>query len=175
MRARSPRLNMAGVPPCGQTLLLQRGWSKNLIWFFFFISIEKPGNMCLRDTNTCRSAKNRKQASSQQFPMHILDRWWCFIKKPLPFLFPVPYFQASSSLRYHFPSAFPWWEWWYWSGDVGSSTTTFVFCPAEICVALQQYEIISCSWASLSRGNCTERRYLLSNIHIPSGHALIRL
>lgn len=33
-----------------------------------FISTEKPGNVCLRDINTRRSAKNWKQAASRQFP-----------------------------------------------------------------------------------------------------------
>lgn len=139
-----------------------------------FISTEKPGNMCLRDINTRRSAKNWKQASSQEFPCSYWtggDVLW----RNLCLLFPMPYFQALSCLRLHFPSAFPWWEWWYWSGGVGSSSATFGSCPTEICVALQHSEIISSSWVSLSRGSYTERRCLLSNIHIPSGHALIRL
>lgn len=71
---------------------------KNGFAFFFFLnSTEKPGNTCPRDINTCRSAKNWKQASSLQFPIHILERWWCFIKKPLSSLFPMPYFQALPS------------------------------------------------------------------------------
>lgn len=127
----SPRLSMAGVPPCGQTLPLHRGSGKSRIC----ISLVplKSREMCALETNTCRSAKNWKQASSQQLLIHTLDRRWCFKKKPSPFLFPLPYFQALSSLRLHFPSAFPWWEWWYWSGGVGSSTATFGSCPGEMC------------------------------------------
>lgn len=52
------------------------------------------------------------------------------------FVFFVSHALFSSIAQLHFHSAFPRWEWWYWSGGVGSSTTTFGSCPTEVCVVL---------------------------------------